>query len=271
MRLATIRTGDGTTRAARLDGDRLIPLDAPDAVQALSTGATDGDAGRAVAFDVADLAPVVPRPPKIICLGLNYETHIAEMGRKLPEHPTCFAKFAIALTGPRDDIVLPAVSSQVDYEAELAVVIGRPARNVEAHDAKAFIGGYTILNDVSMRDYQFRTMQWLQGKTFERSTPLGPVLVTGDEIDDARDLAINCWVDDDERQAARTSDLVFPPNDIVAYLSRIMTLEPGDVISTGTPGGVGAGSDPPRFLAAGQVLRTRIEGIGELRNTIVAG
>jgi acylpyruvate hydrolase len=269
MRLATIRTG-GTTRAARLDGDTLTPLDAPDAVQALVAGTTDAGSGPAVAFDDADLAPVVPRPPKIICLGLNYETHIAEMGRELPEHPTCFAKFAVALTGPRDDIVLPAVSSQVDYEAELAVIIGRPARNVTAAEAGGVVAGYAILNDVSMRDYQFRSMQWLQGKTFERSTPLGPVLVTGDEIDDARDLAISCWVDDEERQAARTSDLVFPPDEIVAYLSRIMTLEPGDVFSTGTPGGVGAGSDPPRYLAPGQTVRTRVEGIGELRNTIVA-
>lgn len=269
MRLTTIRTGDGTTRAARLDGDALTPLDAHDAVQALVAGATDAGAGATLAFEDADLAPVVPRPPKIICLGLNYETHIAEMGRELPAHPTCFAKFAVALTGPRDDIALPAVSSQVDYEAELAVIIGRPARNVAAADAAAVIAGYAVLNDVSMRDYQFRTQQWLQGKTFERSTPLGPVLVTGDEIDDARDLAISCRVDDDERQAARTSDLVFAPHDIVAYLSRIMTLEPGDVISTGTPGGVGAGSDPPRFLTAGQVVRTTVEGIGELRNTIV--
>jgi len=271
MRLATIRTGDGTTRAARLDGDALTPLDAPDAVRALVTAATGTDAGPTVTFDDADLAPVVPRPPKIICMGLNYETHIAEMGRELPTYPTCFAKFAVALTGPRDDIALPAVSAQVDYEAELAVVIGRAARNVSSAEAGEAIAGYAILNDVSMRDYQFRTMQWLQGKTFERSTPLGPVLVTGDEIDDARDLAISCWVDDEERQAARTSDLVFAPHDIVAYLSRIMTLEPGDVISTGTPGGVGAGSDPPRYLTAGQVVRTRVEGIGELRNTIVAG
>lgn len=271
MRLATIRTGDGATRAARLDGDALIPLDAPDAVQAMVNGTTDSDAGRAIAFADADLAPLVPRPPKIICLGLNYETHIAEMGRELPEYPTCFAKFAVALTGSRDDILLPAVSSKVDYEAELAVVIGRPARHVTAGEAGAAIAGYTIMNDVSMRDYQFRSMQWLQGKTFERSTPLGPVLVTGDELDDARDLAISCSVDGDVRQAARTSDLVFPPHDVVAYLSRIMTLEPGDVIATGTPGGVGAGSDPPRFLQEGQVVVTQIEGIGQLRNRFVAG
>lgn len=270
MRLATARHADGTTTAVRVDGDRMVPLDAPDALSALRDDRTGAAAGEPVSADAVDLAPVVPRPPKIICLGLNYETHIAEMGRELPEHPTCFAKFAVALTGPYDDIVLPAISSQVDYEAELAVVIGAPARDVDGADAGRVIAGYTILNDISMRDFQFRTMQWLQGKTFERSSPLGPVLVTGDEIDHARDLAISCTVDDEVRQSARTSDLVFAPAAIVAYLSRIMTLEPGDVISTGTPGGVGAASDPPRFLAAGQVVRTRIEGIGELVNTCVA-
>lgn len=270
MRLATVRNDDGTTRAARLDGDALTLLDAPDAVSALVGGATDRG-GATVAFDDADLAPVVPRPPKIVCLGMNYETHIVEMGRETPEYPTCFAKYAVALTGPRDDIVLPAISSKVDYEVELALVIGRHARNVDAADAQRYVAGYTICNDVSMRDFQFRSRQWLQGKTFDRSTPLGPVLVTGDEIDDGRDLAISCVVDDEERQSARTSDLVFAPDEIIAYLSAIMTLEPGDVIATGTPGGVGAGTDPPRFLEAGQVVRTCIEGIGELRNAIVAG
>lgn len=270
MRLATVRWA-GSTRAARVDGDTATLLDAPDAATAYAHGADrSGDAPSTIPFDDADLAPVVPRPPKIICLGLNYESHIREMGRELPEHPTFFAKFAVALTGPRDDIVLPAIASQPDYEAELAVVIGRTARNISADDAGAVIAGYTIMNDVSMRDYQFRGLQWLQGKTFEATTPLGPVIVTGDEVDEARDLAITCTVDGDRRQAARTSDLVFPPSELVAYLSRIMTLEPGDVISTGTPGGVGAASDPPRFLEPGQVVRTRIEGIGELVNTCVA-
>ncbi|CAN5892772.1 fumarylacetoacetate hydrolase family protein [soil metagenome] len=270
MRLTTVRW-DGVTRAARVDDDTCVLLDAPDAISAVVAGLTE-PVGHAttVALADADLAPVVPRPPKIICLGLNYEPHIREMGRELPEHPTCFAKYAVALTGPRDDIVLPAVASQPDYEAELAVVIGRPARNIDACDAADVIAGYTVMNDISMRDYQFRSMQWLQGKTFEATTPLGPVLVTGDEIDDARDLAISCLVDDEQRQSARTGELVFAPPDVVAYLSAIMTLEPGDVIATGTPGGVGAGTDPPRFLRPGQVVRTRIEGIGELINACVA-
>ncbi len=270
MRLATVRW-EGGTRAARVDGGTATVLDAPDAVAAYAGGAIEpGRHAPTIAFDDADLAPVVPRPPKIICLGLNYVSHIREMGRELPTHPTCFAKFAVSLTGPRDAIVLPSIASQPDYEAELAVVIGRPARHIDADDARTVIAGYAILNDVSMRDYQFRTSQWLQGKVFESTTPLGPVLVTGDEIDDARDLAIGCTVDGDPRQSARTSDLVFPPAEVVAYLSGIMTLEPGDVISTGTPAGVGAGSDPPRFLQPGQLVRTSIEGIGELVNTCVA-
>lgn len=270
MRLATARRPDGGTYAVRVHDGRAVPLDAPDAVTAVRRGVTDTALGDATALSEIDLAPVVPRPPKIICLGLNYETHIGEMGRDVPEHPTIFAKFAVALTGPYDDLVLPTISSQVDYEAELAVVIGRAARHIAEDRAHEVIAGYTVLNDISMRDFQFRTMQWLQGKTFDRSTPLGPVLVTGDEIDHARDLAITCSVDDEVRQSASTSDLVFPPAAIVAYLTRIMTLEPGDIISTGTPGGVGAGSDPPRFLRPGQVVRTRVEGIGELVNRCVA-
>lgn len=270
MRLATIRR-DGTTRAARVDGDTVVPLDAPDAVTALTGGSTEPAGDRApLALADVDLAPVVPRPRKIICLGLNYESHIVEMGHDLPEHPTCFAKFAIALIGARDDIVLPSVSSKVDWEAELAVVIGRPARHVGEDEALDHVAGYTVLNDISVRDYQRRTAQWLQGKTFERSTPLGPVLVTGDEIDHAADLAIGCDVDGEVRQSARTSELVFTPAKVIAYLSDIMTLEPGDVISTGTTGGVGAGRDPQVFLEPGQVVRTHIEGIGELVNTCVA-
>lgn len=270
MRLATIRL-DGATRAARVDGDVVVPLDAPDAVTALTGGSTEpaGDRRRLSLADV-DLAPVVPAPRKMICLGLNYESHILEMGHDLPEHPTCFAKFATALIGARDDIVLPKVSAAMDWEAELAVVIGRPARHVAEADALDHVAGYTICNDVTARDYQRRTSQWLQGKTFDRTSPLGPVLVTGDEIDHATDLAIGCDVDGEVRQSARTSELVFTPARAIAYLSDILTLQPGDVISTGTTGGVGAGRDPQVWLAPGQVVRTHIEGIGELRNTCVA-
>ncbi len=274
MRLTTIRTADGT-RAARVDGDRLVELAAPDVAALLAGGpgalrdaATAGGPARDVA--TVDWAPVVPTPPKIICLGLNYEPHIREMGHDPPEVPTLFAKYAGALIGPRDPIVLPRVSDRVDWEAELAFVIGTPVRHADDRAARAAIAGYTICNDISMRDWQRRTPQWLQGKTFESSTPVGPVLVTPDEVDDARDLRLRCEVDGEIRQDARTSDLVFDPVSIVRYVSEILTLLPGDLISTGTPGGVGAGMTPPVFLRPGQVVRTVIDGIGELVNRCVA-
>jgi acylpyruvate hydrolase len=274
MRLTTIR-GTGGTRAARVEGDRVIELAAPDVGALLAAGTDAVDAAAAQPgvehdLEAVDLAPVVPHPPKIICLGLNYEPHIREMGHDPPKVPTLFAKYTEALIGPRDPIVLPRVSARVDWEAELAFVIGTPVRHADAGAARAAIAGYTVCNDVSMRDWQRRTEQWLQGKTFEHSTPIGPVLVTPDEVDDARDLTVSCDVDGERRQSARTSELVFDPVEIVRYVSTILTLVPGDLISTGTPGGVGAGMNPPVFLHPGQVVRTAIEGIGELRNRCVA-
>ncbi len=274
MRLTTIRT-PGATRAARVEGDRVIELDAPDVGALLAAGPDAVHAAPAAPgvqhdLETVDLAPVVPHPPKVICLGLNYEPHIREMGLDPPAVPTLFAKYTEALIGPRDPIVLPRVSEQVDWEAELAFVIGAPVRHADATTARAAIAGYTICNDVSVRDWQHRTQQWLQGKTFEGSTPIGPVLVTPDEVDDARDLALQCTVDGELRQSARTSALVFDPVAIVRYVSTILTLVPGDLISTGTPGGVGAGRNPPVFLRPGQVVRTTIEGIGELTNRCVA-
>ncbi len=273
MRFTTIRTTGGT-RAARVDGDRVVELDAPDVGALLAAGRDALDAagdlgGVEHALETVDLAPVVPRPPKIICLGLNYAPHIREMGHDPPDVPTLFAKYTEALIGPRDPIVLPRVSTQVDWEAELAFVIGTPVRHADASTARAAIAGYTICNDVSVRDWQWRTQQWLQGKTFESTTPVGPVLVTPDEVDDARDLTVRCDVDGAVRQSARTSELVFDPVEVVRYVSTILTLVPGDLISTGTPGGVGAGMDPPMFLRPGQVVRTTIDGIGELRNRCV--
>jgi acylpyruvate hydrolase len=161
------------------------------------------------------------------------------------------------------------VSAEVDWEVELGVVIGRPARSVDEAEAVACIAGYTVVNDISMRDWQWRTTQWDQGKNFEASTPVGPFLVTGDEIGDAADLALTCRVDGRTMQAARTGDLLFKPAALVAYISQFTTLRPGDLIATGTPGGVGAGRDPKVFLAPGQVLETAIEGIGVCRNLMV--
>jgi acylpyruvate hydrolase len=193
------------------------------------------------------------------------------MGRELPEYPTLFAKFPDTLTGPYDDLALPSASTEVDWEAELGVVVGRVARDVSEPEALACIAGFTVVNDVSMRDWQWRTTQWMAGKNFEASTPIGPFVVTGDELDGAADLEVRCAVDGITMQKARTSDLLFTPAAVLAYVSRIATLRPGDLIATGTPGGVGAGRDPRVFLRPGQLLETTVEGVGSCRNRLVEG
>lgn len=273
MRFATIRTDQGTT-AARLDGDVLIPLAAGDVGEMLANGGTEGAQERAGARPVpvaeADFAPVVTRPGKVICVGLNYRAHILETGRDLPQYPTLFAKFADTLTGARDDLVLPSVSEKVDWEVELGVIIGRPVYRATPAEAEAAIAGYTVVNDVSMRDWQSRTLQWLQGKMFERTTPAGPYLVTADETGSAPDLEVRCEVDGVVMQQSRTSDLLFGAAEIVAYASQAVTLRPGDLIATGTPGGVGNARKPPIYLQPGNVLRTWIEGLGECVNQCVA-
>ena len=275
MRLVTVRTPGGT-RAGRVDGDRIALLPYDDVGQLLAAGPDwrdrAGDAGAAVQpLAEADLAPVVPRPSKVMCVGLNYLRHVQEGGGEVPTHPTLFAKFTDALTGPHDDIVLPAASQGVDWEAELVVVIGAPVRNAGAEDAAAAVAGFTNGNDVSMRDWQRRTTQWLQGKTWEASSPVGPALVTADEVGGPRpDLAVSCLVDGATMQDARTSDLLFDPVDVVAYASTFITLRPGDLIFTGTPDGVGAARNPPVFLQDGQVMTTRIEGLGEMANRFTA-
>ena len=209
------------------------------------------------------------RPSKVVCVGLNYRGHVAETGRELPTYPTLFAKFADSLCGPNDDIPLPAVSDKVDWEAELTVVIGREARGVDAGRALDYVAGYTVANDTSMRDWQNRTLEWLQGKNFEASTPVGPVLVTPDEIDHAADLRISCTVNDEVVQDSRTSDLIFAPDHLIAYISTFTTLRPGDLILTGTPAGVGHARTPPRYVGPDDVVVVAVEGIGECRNRFV--
>jgi len=274
MRLATIRTGDGT-HAVRIDGDTLIELDARDVGDLLRAGDAVGmleGVPTGVEHDLgsADFAPVVLDPGKIVCLGLNYEDHILEMGRELPQYPTLFAKYTDALIGAHDAIVMPRVSDAVDWEVELALVIGRSVRHASADEAADAIAGFTVANDISMRDYQSRTIEFLQGKTFEHSTPVGPWLVSPDEVGGVRpDLEVRCEVDGVLRQHSRTGKLVFTAVDVVQYVSDIVTLRPGDLILTGTPGGVGFGMHPPVYLQPGQVVRTAIEGIGELVNQCV--
>ena len=275
MRLATIRTAAGT-RAVRLDesagvghavelgeADLGALLRRPDWRRHAST--VDG-----LQHDLAglDYAPLVPRPEKIFCVGLNYRAHILEMGRDVPTHPTLFGKFARALVGAHDPVVLPAGSTQVDWEAELGVVVGAEVRHGTPEQAAAAIAGYTVVNDVTARDFQYRTPQWLQGKTFESSTPVGPWLVVAEPAPGPVSFELTCTVDGELVQKADTADLVFDPVALVAYISQIITLVPGDLIATGTPGGVGHARTPPRYLVDGSELVTRIEGIGECRNVV---
>jgi len=267
MRLAAVRDG-ASTWAARVEGDVLVGLDAPDVGDVLRRGVgAVGESGKGTDLASAMLAPPVLAPDKVLCVGVNYLSHIREVGMEPPKFPTLFAKFSRSLLGAHDSIVLPAASRAVDWEVELAFVIGTEVRKCDSDDeALAAIAGYTVLNDVSMRDWQVRTEEWLQGKAFEASTPVGPWLVTPDEIDHARDLRVECRVDGDLVQEGSTGDLLFTPAALVRYISQFVTLDPGDVVSTGTPSGVGAARTPPVFLRPGQVVETTIEGIGALRN-----
>lgn len=275
MKLATLRINGGTT-AVVVTEDSVTEIVGVADVGALLADpnwravadAAGGTAHPLSSVDERDWAPVIPRPGKILCAGLNYRNHILEMGRELPEHPTFFSKFPEALIGAYDDIQLPAVSDAVDWEGELAVIIGAPVRNASEDEAAAAIAGYAVLNDVSMRDFQYRTLQWLQGKTFEGTTPFGPYLVTTDEWTPGPTMTT--VVDGETMQQDSTGDLVFTPAALIAYFSQIVTLKPGDVIATGTSGGVGHARKPPRYLGENSVLQTSIDGLGSQRNVAVA-
>jgi 2-keto-4-pentenoate hydratase/2-oxohepta-3-ene-1,7-dioic acid hydratase in catechol pathway len=257
-------------RLGLLDGERVLPL--PDAaIPAYELAKTPLSAGgETVALEAVHLLPPF-RPPKIIAVGLNYRDHAEEQGDRLPDAPVLFAKFPTAVTGPGDDIEKPAETSQLDYEAELGVVIGAPARRVRAVDAMDHVSGYVVVNDVSARDAQFADGQWVRGKSFDTFAPMGPALVTVDEIEDAHRLNIRAWVNGELRQNSNTKELVFTIPELIEYCSRYFTLEPGDVICTGTPGGVGVFSDPPVFLQPGDVVEVEVEGVGRLRNRVVEG
>ncbi|MEV1206254.1 fumarylacetoacetate hydrolase family protein [Microbispora rosea] len=276
MKLATLRV-DGSTRAVRLDGDRLVDLGAADLGELLSNddwaaraAAVDADAATTYPAEGADFAPVVPRPSKVVCVGLNYKNHIQEMGRDLPEYPTLFAKFADCLVGAGDDIARPEETEEFDWEVELAVVIGKQARRAKGAEAEAAIAGFTVLNDITCRDWQFRTREWLQGKMWDSSTPVGPCLVTPDELPGGvrPELEVVLSVDGEVMQRDNTGDLLFDPVALVEYVSTIVRLNPGDVIATGTPGGVGHARTPKRYLTGGERVVAEIQGIGRLENTV---
>jgi 2-keto-4-pentenoate hydratase/2-oxohepta-3-ene-1,7-dioic acid hydratase in catechol pathway len=216
------------------------------------------------------LAAPIPRPPKIICIGLNYRDHAIESNMPIPQTPTVFAKFPTAVIGPGQPIVLPKRSTQPDYEAEFAIVIAKRGRYVPEDRWQDYVFGYTILNDVSARDYQMATSQWMIGKTFDTFAPIGPAIVTADEIEDPHKLGISLELSGEVMQSSNTCNLIFGVPKLIEYLSSVFTLEPGDIIATGTPSGVGFARKPPRYLKAGDECRVRIEGLGELYNPVIA-
>ncbi|WHY78570.1 fumarylacetoacetate hydrolase family protein [Neobacillus sp. WH10] len=218
--------------------------------------------------DEVKMEAPVPSPGKIVCVGHNYREHILEMKRELPPYPLVFAKFANTVIGPQDDIPFYPISEQLDYEAEFAFVIGKRARNVTQEDALDYVAGYTIVNDVTYRDIQRRTLQWLQGKTVDGSAPMGPWLMTADELTDPSGLDIVLTVNGEKRQHSNTANLVFSVQYLVEFLSELMTLEPGDVILTGTPGGVGVAQNPQKFLKDGDLVRIEVDQVGVLENRV---
>lgn len=219
--------------------------------------------------NVMHLPPVL-KPPKIICIGLNYRDHAEESKLPIPDVPTVFAKFPTALTGPGHPIVLPKNSTKPDYEAEFAVVIGKGGRHIPESRWREHVFGYTILNDVSARDFQMATSQWMIGKTFDTFAPLGPAVVSADEIEDPHNLRISLELSGETMQDSNTSNMIFKVPQLIAYLSSVFTLQPGDIIATGTPAGVGFARKPPRWLMPGDEVTVRIDGLGELRNPVVA-
>ncbi len=282
MKLATF-THSRQTRIGAVDGDQIVDLSAAapglptEMVGFLEAGKAALSSARAIVESGSSRLPLeevrleapVLRPPKILAVGLNYADHIAESGMDKPKIPMIFNKQSTSAAGPVDEIHLPRVSHRLDYEGELGFVIGRSCRHVPAERAHEVIAGYTVVNDVSVRDWQLRVPTFTMGKSFDTHCPFGPTIVTADEISDPHALGLRTWVNDELRQDSNTKELVFNCFTLVEHLSTAFTLEPGDLIATGTPGGVGGAMKPPNFLKAGDVVRIEIEQIGEIRNTVV--
>lgn len=268
MRLVTFQHRHDPPQAGILSGNEIAGL-GRDMLAAIAGGEIHA-AGPA--YDVRDvklLAPI-PRPPKFICVGLNYRDHAAEARLEVPTVPTIFCKFTNVVIGPGEPIVLPRVSSKPDYEAEFAFVIGRGGRYIPAARAMEHVFGYTIVNDVSARDFQSASSQWLMGKTFDTFAPTGPWIVTREEIADPHALDIALEIGGETLQKSNTREMIFKIPELIEYISQVVTLEPGDIVATGTPAGVGFARRPRRWLQAGEEVIVRIEGIGELRNPVIA-
>ncbi len=284
MKLATIQTAAGPRAALQVEGG-LVDLHAadpglpPDLQQLLAGGEELLERAAACAGREPDLKeqeahflPVVPNPQKILCVGLNYADHARESGAEVPPEPVIFSKFASALAGHGQPIVLPRASGEVDYEAELVVVIGRRGKHIPEQQALDHVAGYACGHDVSARDWQLRKPggQWLLGKTFDTFAPVGPYLVTRDEVPDPHQLDISLRLNSETMQQSNTRELIFSIPQLIAYISQVMTLEVGDLIFTGTPSGVGFSRKPPVFLTPGDVAEVEIQHLGTLRNTVVA-
>jgi 2-keto-4-pentenoate hydratase/2-oxohepta-3-ene-1,7-dioic acid hydratase in catechol pathway len=286
MRLISFTLDDVARRNPRpglISGDEVVDLTDPvvglpaDMCEFLALGRGALERAAAAASSTAARFPLeavqrhspVPAPPAILAIGMNYRAHVAEMGREAPEFQYWFNKQRTSIAGPGDAIELPTVSSMVDYEGELAMIIGPRCQYVPADRAMEVVAGFAIINDVSARDWQWRTPTFTMGKSFNTHAPCGPEMVTIDEIGDPGKLALRTWVNDELRQDSSTADLIFDCAAMIEYLTTAFPLESGTIIATGTPAGVGAGFNPPRFLSDGDEVRIAIDGIGELRNPVV--
>lgn len=280
MRLVTFEL-DGKSRPGLLSGaDQVIDLHYSgfdsmlQVIESVCSGETKLDdvhpSDRLLPLSSVRLLAPIPTPRKFICVGLNYLDHAKESGAEIPKVPTIFNKFATTVIGPNESIVLPKVSTSPDYEGEFAVIVGRGGRHIQAENWREHVFGYSVVNDVSARDYQRATTQWLMGKTFDTFGPLGPWIVTADEISDPHNLDIRTEINGETLQHSNTRELIFKIPDLLAFLSSVFTLQPGDIISTGTPSGVGFAQKPPRWLRPGDRVTISIEGVGQLSNPVVA-
>jgi 2-keto-4-pentenoate hydratase/2-oxohepta-3-ene-1,7-dioic acid hydratase in catechol pathway len=281
MKLATF-THSGTTRIGVVDGDEIVDLSVaapelptdmlafieagPDAMQAANAAVAKG---KRIPLSEAHLEAPIARPPKFLAIGLNYADHVAETGMDTPEHVMIFNKQSTCVTGPTDPVHVPKVSHVLDYEGELGIVIGKRGRHVSRENAADYIAGYVIVDDVTVRDWQFHTPTWTMGKSFDTHGPTGPWIVTTDEITNPHQLDLRTYVNDELRQESNTKQLIFDCFYLVEHISKAFTLEPGDIIATGTPGGAGLLRKPPVLLKDGDIVRVEIDGIGQIENPVI--